>query len=388
MVHCTNGRHALNSSLALPEGMPISPCTCGAVATIASFEITYRQFLDPEGRVTGTLPESARDPSALLPLYRAMVVTRTFDAKAVSLQRTGRLGTYPPCLGQEAIGVGVASAMHPDDVLFPSYRDQPAQLWRGVSPVEILLYWGGDERGSAFAGPRRDFPICVPVSSQAPHAVGVALAMKLKGERRVAVCCLGDGGTSKGDFYESINLAGAMQLPAVFIIANNQWAISVPRSAQTGAQTLAQKAIAAGIPGEQVDGNDIIAVSDAARRTIETARAGGGAAVIEALTYRLGDHTTVDDARRYREDSEVSRHWELEPIARVRKYLTDLGAWNKADEERLLAECTAEVNAAVDKYLAMKPEPPGAMFDHLYDKLPAELAVQRQEVVAEDGDHA
>ena len=358
------------------------------MATIASFEITYRQFLDPEGRVTGTLPEFTRDPAALRRLYRAMVSTRTFDAKAVSLQRTGRLGTYPPCLGQEAVGVGVASAMHPDDVLFPSYRDQPAQLWRGVSPTEILHYWGGDERGSDFAGPRRDFPICVPVGSQTLHAVGVALAMKLKGEPRVAVCCLGDGATSKGDFYESINLAGAMRLPAVFIVANNQWAISVPRSAQTAAQTLAQKAIAAGIPGEQVDGNDIIAVGDAARRAIERARSGGGATLIEALTYRLGDHTTVDDARRYREDSEVSRHWELEPIARLRKYLSDIGAWSKADEERLHAECTAEINAAVDKYLAVKPEPPAAMFDYLYEKLPAELATQRQEVVTEVEGHA
>jgi pyruvate dehydrogenase E1 component alpha subunit len=358
------------------------------VATIASFEITYRQFLDPEGRVTGTLPEFARDRAALRRLYRAMVSTRTFDAKAVSLQRTGRLGTYPPCVGQEAVGVGVASAMHADDVLFPSYRDQPAQLWRGVTPVEILLYWGGDERGSDFAGPRRDFPICVPVSSQTLHAVGVALAMKLKGELRVAVCCLGDGGTSKGDFYESINLAGVMQLPAVFIVANNQWAISVPRSAQTGAQTLAQKAVAAGIPGEQVDGNDIIAVGDAARRAIERARSGGGATLIEALTYRLGDHTTVDDARRYREDSEVSRHWELEPIARFRKYLSDIGAWSKADEEQLHAECTAGVNAAVDEYLAMKPEPPAAMFDYLYERLPAELATQREEVIAEVDSHA
>ena len=162
----------------------------------------------------------------------------------------------------------------------------------------------------------------------------------------------------------------------------------MPRSTQTGAQTLAQKAIAAGIPGEQVDGNDIIAVSEAARRAIETARAGGGAAVIEALTYRLGDHTTVDDARRYREDSEVSRHWELEPIARVRQYLTEVGAWSKAEEERLHAECTAEVNAAADEYLAVRPEPPRAMFDHLYDKLPAELVSQRQEVIAEADDHA
>jgi len=277
--------------------------------------------------------------------------------------------------------------MQPDDVLFPSYRDQPAQLWRGVSLTEILLYWGGDERGSDFAAARRDFPICVPVGSQSPHAVGAALAMKLRGERRVAVCCIGDGGTSKGDFYESINLAGAMRLPVVFMVANNQWAISVPRSAQTAAETLAQKAIAAGIPGEQVDGNDIIAVADAARRAIEKARAGEGATVIEALTYRLGDHTTVDDARRYRDDSEVSRHWELEPIVRFRKFLTDAGAWTKADEEQLLVQCAGEVEAAVEKYLTMKAESPEAMFDHLYAKLPAELAAQRDEAIAGAGDH-
>jgi 2-oxoisovalerate dehydrogenase E1 component alpha subunit len=358
------------------------------VKTVASFEITYRQFLDPEGRVRGALPDFACDPAALLPLYRSMVLARSFDAKAISLQRTGRLGTYPPCLGQEAIGVGLASAMQADDVLFPSYRDQPAQLWRGVRLIEILLYWGGDERGSDFAGPRKDFPICVPVASQVPHAVGVALAMKLKGERRVAVCCLGDGATSKGDFYEAINLAGAMGLPAVFVIANNQWAISVPRSAQTGAATLAQKAVAAGIPGEQVDGNDVIAVVDAARRAIARARSGDGATLVEALTYRLGDHTTVDDARRYREDSEVSRHWELEPIGRLRKHLTETGAWTKADEERLLAECSAEVNAAVEAYLATAAEPAAAIFDHLYAELPAELAAQREEVIAGGEDHA
>jgi pyruvate dehydrogenase E1 component alpha subunit len=356
------------------------------VSKIAAFEISYSRFLDPDGRVVGTLPGFARDSAALLPLYRAMVLTRTFDGKAISLQRTGRLGTYPPCVGQEAVGVGVASAMAPEDVLFPSYRDQPAQFWRGVTPVEVLLYWGGDERGSDFAKARRDFPICVPVSSQAPHAAGAALAMKLRGERRVAVCCLGDGGTSKGDFYEAINLAGSMRLPAVFLVANNQWAISVPRSAQTGAQTLAQKAIAAGIPGEQVDGNDVIAVADAARRAIERARDGGGATLIEALTYRLGDHTTVDDARRYRSDAEVSCHWELEPIARLRKYLTAKGVWSKENEERLLAECAVEIDAAVEAYLAMQPESPTAMFDHLYATLPGELAEQRRQ--AAEGDES
>ena len=350
----------------------------GAVQTIARFEIVYRQFLDKEGRVVADLPAFARDPKALLPLYRAMVLTRVFDTKAVALQRTGRLGTYPPCIGQEAIGAGVASAMQPDDVLFPSYREQPAQFCRGVKPLEILLYWGGDERGSDFAGPRRDFPICVPVATQALHAVGVALAMKLKGEPRAAVCMIGDGGTSKGDFYEAANLAGVMRLPVLFVVTNNQWAISVPRRAQSAAETLAQKAIAAGFPGEQVDGNDVIAVVDAVQRALERARASGGATLIEALTYRLGDHTTVDDAKRYREDAEVSQHWESEPIARLRKYLTAAGVWSKEDEERLLADCTAEITAAVDQYLAMAPQPPAAIFDYLYATLPAELAEQRR----------
>ena len=350
----------------------------GAVQTIARFEIVYRQFLDKEGRVVAELAPLARDPKALLPLYRAMVLTRVFDTKAVALQRTGRLGTYPPCIGQEAIGAGVASAMQPDDVLFPSYREQPAQFCRGVKPLEILLYWGGDERGSDFAGPRRDFPICVPVATQAPHAVGVALAMKLKGEPRAAVCMIGDGGTSKGDFYEAANLAGVMRLPVLFVVTNNQWASSVPRRAQSAAETLAQKAIAAGFPGEQVDGNDVIAVVDAVQRALERARASAGATLIEALTYRLGDHTTVDDAKRYREDAEVSQHWESEPIARLRKYLTAAGVWSKEDEERLLADCTAEITAAVDQYLAMAPQPPAAIFDYLYATLPAELAEQRR----------
>jgi pyruvate dehydrogenase E1 component alpha subunit len=348
--------------------------------TIARYEICYRQYIDATGRSAVELPATLGDTEALTALYRAMVLTRTFDAKAIALQRTGRLGTYPSCLGQEAVGVGVASAMKPEDVLLPSYREQGAQLVRGVTPVELLLYWGGDERGNDFAGPRRDFPICVPVASQTVHAVGVALAMKLRHEPRVAVCCLGDGGTSKGDFYEAINLAGAMALPAVFVVVNNQWAISVPRRAQTAAVTLAQKAIAAGIGGEQVDGNDVVAVAEAVRCAAERARAGNGATLIEAVTYRLGDHTTVDDARRYRDDAEVSRYWEADPILRLRNYLAAAGAWGKADEEQLLEHCTAETNAAAEQYLAVVPEPPTAMFDHLYAQLPTELVTQRQAV--------
>ena len=283
-----------------------NPPETGAAKRVAAFEVFFRRYLDEDGEPCADLPDFASDPASLIPLYRTMVLTRSFDEKAIALQRTGRLGTYASALGEEAVGVGVASAMQPDDVLLPSFREQAAQIWRGAKLTELLLYWGGDERGSAFEGPAEDFPICVPVGTQFPHGCGVALAFKRRGEARAAVCVGGDGATSKGDFYEAINIAGVWRLPVVFVIANNQWAISVPRSAQSAAETLAQKAIAAGIPGEQVDGNDVIAVREASERALARARAGEGATLIEALTYRLADHTTADDARRYREDTEVS----------------------------------------------------------------------------------
>jgi 2-oxoisovalerate dehydrogenase E1 component alpha subunit len=348
--------------------------------------IPFRRFLNRDGQLVAPPPGFAQDGSDLLPLYRAMVLTRTFDEKAVALQRTGRLGTYPSSLGQEAVTVGVGSAMRPDDVLLPSFREQGAQLWRGVGMAELLLYWGGDERGSDFAGPREDFPICIPVASHAPHAAGVALAFKLRGEERAAVCVMGDGGTSKGDFYEALNLAGVWRLPVVFVINNNQWAISVPCAAQTAAETLAQKGIAAGIEGIQVDGNDVIAVRDTLERSLAKARSGGGATLIEALTYRLGDHTTADDASRYRDDATVAEHWKDEPIGRLRRYLTQLGAWTRDAEERLFADCRVRVEQAVADYLAMPPEGPAAMFDHLYAALPDDLAEQRAAAIREDGD--
>ena len=347
---------------------------------VAHFEIDCTAFLDAAGAPIGALPEWAQEGEALRGLYRAMVRARTFDAKAVALQRTGRLGTYASCLGQEAVGVGVASAMTPEDVLLPSFREHAAQLWRGVTPTELLLYWGGDERGSDFAGPRGDFPVCIPVGSQFPHAAGVALAITLNGEKAVALAVGGDGSTSKGDFHEALNVVGLWRLPAVFVINNNQWAISVRRREQTGARTLAQKAIAAGLPGEQVDGNDVIAVREAVSRALHQARNGKGGALIECLSYRLGDHTTADDASRYREEDEVRRHWKEEPVARLRAYLAAAHGWGKAEEEALLREAAAEMEVAAEEYLATEPEPPEAMFDHLHETLPDALTNQRAEV--------
>jgi pyruvate dehydrogenase E1 component alpha subunit len=335
------------------------------------------QVLDHEGVVTSTLPDFAREPNELIKLYRAMVVTRTFDTKAIALQRTGRLGTYASSLGQEAIGVGIAAAMLPSDVLLPSFREHGAQLWRGVTMKELFLYWGGDERGNDFSGPREDFPNCVPVGSHAPHAVGVALAFRLRGEKRAAVCVFGDGATSKGDVAEALNMAGVWKVPAVFVINNNGWSISVPLAKQTAAKTLAQKAVAAGIPGEQIDGNDVIAIRASVADALKQAREGQGPALIEAVTYRLCDHTTADDASRYRDDAEVSRHWPFEPIVRLRNYLTHLKLWDRAKEDALLQECNHAVELAADEYLAAPPQQLASMFDQVYANLPADLAAQR-----------
>ena len=336
-------------------------------------------FLDAEGRVVRELPVFARNSETLVALYSAMVRTRSFDARAIALQRTGRLGTYASSLGQEAVSVGVASAMRDSDVFAPSFREHGGQLWRGVSLTELFLYWGGDERGNDFAGPRQDFPVCIPVASQFPHAAGAALALWQKGGGGVAVAIGGDGATSKGDFYEALNVVGAWRLPAVFVINNNEWAISVPRRDQTRAGKLADKAIGAGLPGEQVDGNDVIAVREATERALDRARAGDGGTLIECLSYRLGDHTTADDASRYRDESEVSAHWKNEPLIRLRAHLVEAHGWSKEDEEALLRTCGDEVDAAAEAYLAIGPEPARAMFDHLYAAPPADIAALQEE---------
>ena len=348
---------------------------------VARFEIHYTQFLDEHGKPARDLPPYAKDPAQLVDLYRWMVLMRTYDAKAIALQRTGQLGTYAPILGQEAIQAGVGSAMRSDDVFLMTYREQGVQLMRGVSMKELFLYWSGDERGSDYAGPRRDFPICITIAAHCTHAAGAAYAMKLRSEKRAVVCALGDGATSKGDFYEGLNAAGAWRLPIVFLVSNNQWAISVPRAQQSAAQTLAQKGIAAGVPGEQVDGNDVVAVRHAMERALERARSGGGPSLIEALTYRLSDHTTADDASRYRSADELADAWKREPVLRLRNYLVSLGAWDKSREEALQRDCNERVQAAVQDYLDTPMPKPADMFEHLYATLPPALEAQRIEAL-------
>jgi len=340
--------------------------------------IPLRRILDPQGTEVAARPAFAADPRAVVALHRAMLRTRAFDARAVALQRAGQLGTYPSSLGQEATAVGLAAAMRASDVLVPSFREHGAQLWRGVTPLELLLFWGGDERGSDFAAAREDFPVSIPVASHAPHAVGVALAFRIRREERAALCTLGDGATSKGDFYEAINAAGVWRLPLVFVVANNAWAISTPTSRQTAAASLAHKAFAAGIAPERVDGNDVLAVRAACEEALARARAGEGPTLVEALSYRLADHTTSDDAARYRDAAEVERQRAQEPLARTRAWLAREGAWDDAQEAAAHRECEAEMEQAATAWLATPPPEPDAVFSHLYAQLPAPLAAQRE----------
>lgn len=349
------------------------------LTTIARFEVPFLRYLDAQGNPEQPLPVFTQDKAFMIALYRMMLQTRIFDAKAIALQRTGKLGTYPSTLGQEAICVGIGAAMKPEDVLCPYYREYGAQFWRGVTMEHILLYWGGDERGSDFM-PKHDLPICVPIASQTLHAVGVASAFKLKKEARVAVATVGDAGTSRGDFYEAVNVAGAWDLPVVFVINNNQWGISTPRSKQTKAQTLAQKGIAGGIDCIQIDGNDLIAVQETVFNAVEKARAGQGATVIEALTYRLCDHTTADDATRYRPVGELEAYMKLDPIIRFRHYLESQAWWDATQEEKVTQEMQGAVAKAVEHYLNMPKRAPESMFEYLYAHLPHSYYEQWLEV--------
>ena len=362
---------------ALGKGPGLPPFG-GILTTVAEFEIEYHQFLDAEGKLREPAPALAHDSAELIKMYRLMTLVRAFDGKAVNLQRVGKIGTYASCLGHEATHVAVGAAMRPEDVLAPVYREIGTQIWRGVTLKEILTYWGGDERGCDYTVPRQDFPWCIPIASQMLHGAGVAMAFKIKGEPRCSVTYVGDGGTSEGAFYEALNLAGARNLPAVFVVVNNGWAISVPIESQTATRTLAQKAIAAGIPGVQVDGNDVIAVHHIIKEALERARRGGGPTVVEALTYRLGDHTTADDASRYRPRAQLDEAWEKEPLIRIRRYLTRTGAWDDHQEKELQADCARQIEAAVDQYLSAPKPNTDAMFNSLFAEPTPALVEQRE----------
>lgn len=343
------------------------------------FPVDYVRYLDDAGKPLDSLPELAGSTDRLLAAYHNMVLARTLDQKIIALQRTGKCGTYPSVLGHEVIGTAIGQCMDRHDVFVPYYRDQATQLLRGVPMVNMLLYWGGDERGSAgWELCPRDLPIAVPIATQCCYAAGIAAAMRIRDRKSAVVVTLGDGATSKGDFLESINLAGAWHLPVVFVVANNQWAISTPRGRQSGTETMAQKAVSGGLPGHIVDGNDYFAVSEAMDHALSRAYGGKGATVIEAVTYRLGDHTTADDATRYRSAEELRSAWERDGVKRFQQYLHQAGLWDADKEKDLQARCRDKVDKAVRVYLEKAPEPPTAMVDYLFETLPAALEGQRE----------
>lgn len=346
------------------------------VKMIDHFEVPYYQYLNEKSQLTDEVPLVAEDTATLLQLYRLMVLVRTMDTKAIALQRTGKLGTYPSTRGQEAVFVGVGNAMAKSDIFVPYYRDMGTLIQRGTRLSQILQYWGGDERGNCFDS--EDFPYSVPIASQTLHAAGAAYAIKYRKENRAVLSLCGEGATSQGDFYEAMNVAGIWKLPIVFVVCNNQWAISVSRQAQTAAHTIAQKAIAAGFSGEQIDGNDIIAVQHRTVEALKAAREKGEPRLLEMVCYRQHDHTTADDASRYEPKDLRQQEWEKEPIARLRQYLEKKELWSEKQEAMLQAECAVEVDDAVKEYLAVQPQPLESMFDYLYAQLPRAYAPQRE----------
>lgn len=342
------------------------------------------RVLDEEGRVVNRDLLPKLTDQQLRDLMRKMVFTRVWDGRAVKLTRQGRLGFYAPVAGQEASMIGSEAATERDDFLLPSYRDIPQAVWHGWPMYQAFLYSRGHQHGGQFP---EDVHVLMPqiiIGAQIVQAAGVALGFKLRGEERVAFTYIGDGGTSQGDFYEGINFAGAYQAPAVFIIQNNQFAISVPVRLQTAADSLAKKADAAGVPNVQVDGMDVLAVYAATRQAVDRARSGGGPSVIETVTFRYGPHTmSGDDPARYRTKDMEAEWKEKDPLVRFRKYLEGLSLWSAEDEERVVEEANTAVKDALeqaDRYPAMTV---AGLIDTMFETLPADLRAQREQFAGE-----
>ena len=346
------------------------------VTTLVSFSIQRVEVMDLEGNVDAALMP-ALSPERIQALYRIMVLTRRFDERMLKLQRQGRLGTFARVTGQEAAHVGAAFALQSQDWLVPAFRETGAFLHLGLPMEQMLQYWSGDERGMAIPEGLRLLPIAVPVGTQMLHAAGIAWAMKHDGEPSAALTIFGEGATSEGDFHEALNFAGVFHLPVVFFCQNNQWAISVPFSKQTASSTVAQKALGYGLAGVQVDGNDVFAVYKVVSEALDRARNGGGATLIEAHTYRVTDHTTSDDARRYREQEEVATWVERDPLVRLARYMKKQGLLDDERETAVAAEADEQVGEAVARFEAIVPPGPEELFAHVYAELTPALAEER-----------
>lgn len=333
--------------------------------------------LSAEGELDTELEPKLSD-THLRKLYKTMLAARRLDERCIQLQRQGRMGTYPPSRGQEAASLGVVADLKTEDWVVPSFREVAAQLWRGWPMSRLLLLFGGHELGAQTPEHINDLPICVPVASQCQYATGVAWGLKLRGEGHVCTAFVGDGGTSEGDFHEAMNFAGVYQVPLVMIVQNNQWAISIPRKRQTASDTIAQKAIAYGFDGIQVDGNDILAMIVAAREAVERARSGGGPTLIEAVTYRLSVHTTADDPKKYRRPEEVTEWEQRDPLLRFGQYLRQRKLLDDKIEQLIEEEIAREIREAVEEYERFEVNPL-EFFEHMYAEKTPDLAAQREQ---------
>ncbi|MEK6674365.1 MAG: pyruvate dehydrogenase (acetyl-transferring) E1 component subunit alpha [Planctomycetota bacterium] len=344
-------------------------------------KVEYLSILDGKGQLDKAL-EPKIDADRLLVLYRLMLSARRLDERCINMQRQGRIGTYGPCRGQEAAHCASALVMGPDDWVVHAFREPGSMIHRGWPMERILQFWGGYEEGCSPPPGVKDLPIAVPIASQFPHAMGIAWAMKLRGDKHAVLCFGGDGATSEGDFHESMNFAGVYGLPVIFMIQNNQWAISIPREKQTASETLAQKALAYGFDGMQVDGNDALAVYAATQEAVDKAKKDGGPSLIEAVTYRLSVHTTADDPTKYRKQEEVEKWEKLDPIPRFQKYLLDKKVLNAKLVEEIEADILKQVAEAVTRFEAGREVDPLDCFDYMYAEPAAELLEQREEFKA------
>ena len=340
--------------------------------------ISQVQILNEAGDLVGDVPNLTS--AQLIEMYRYMVIARVYDERVVRLQRQGRVGTYAPFSGQEAAQVGSAFALEKSDWVFPSYREVPALWVHGVPLVNSLLYTMGHVHGARLPEGVNAFPVQIIIAGQTTQAMGSALASHYLGDKLVSLCYLGDGATSQGDFHESLNFASVWKLPAIYLIQNNQWAISMPRTRQSGSQSLAQKGLAYGIPGIQVDGNDVLAVYQVTQEAVARARAGEGPSIIETVTFRMGPHTTSDDPTRYRSAQELETWKQKDPIVRFKRYLLNEKLWDEAKEAALLKEAAEQIEQVVK---AAEGKPKGTLeesFDYVYESLTPRLREQQATV--------
>lgn len=346
---------------------------------LKEFKVEYLQILDEEGNCDNALmPKLSKEE--IKRIYEMLVLIRVFDQKAFNMQRQGRLGTYIQFKGQEACQVGSAFALQDSDFIFPMYRNSGLLIAKKHPIVQVLQYWGGDERGLRSPDNVNNFPISIPVGTQVPHAVGAAWAAKLRGTKQVAVVYFGDGATSKSDFHEGMNFAGVYELPVIFICENNQYAISVPRIKQTKAETIAQKAIAYGFDGIQVDGMDVFAVYKTTKDAVEKARAGKGPTLIECFAYRMADHSTSDDALRYRTKEEVEQWQKKDPIERLEKYMQKNGFFDNTYKEKILKNSQDVVEKAVTEFEKLPAPDPKDIFKYVFAQMTEQQIEEMQEM--------